>query len=150
MGGPYSVALEEAKTGFAEGGIPVGAALVRRGAVLASGRNRRIQQGDPTAHAEIDCLRAAGVQQTYSDVVLYTTHTPCPLCTGAILLFAIPHVVVGDARSFAGEQSLKALRDAGVRVEILNDATANEQMSEFASRHPDIWAADTGQAYQPQ
>jgi creatinine deaminase len=140
----YSEAFAEAQTGFREGGVPVGAALTREGTLISRGHNRRVQHGDPTAHAEIDCLRAAGLQTSYADTTLYTTHVPCYLCTGAILLFGIPYVVVGDAQSFPGEPSLQLLREHGVNVEILDDAPTHTQMAEFIRLHPDIWAADTG------
>jgi cytosine deaminase len=98
-------AIEEAERGFAEGGVPIGAALVEGGAVVATGRNRRVQQGDPIAHGEMDCLRAAGRRRSYRDTTLYTTLSPCMMCSGAVVQFGVPRVVVGENATFGGTRS---------------------------------------------
>lgn len=136
------VALEEARAGLAAGGVPVGAALARGGRVLASGRNERVQSGDPIAHGEIACLRNAGRQASYRDMTLYTTLSPCQMCSGAILLFQIPRVVVGEATTFAGD--LAFLRSRGVEVVLLDDERCTAVMKEFQDRYPDVWSEDIG------
>ena len=140
----YGVAHDEAATGLAEGGVPVGAALVRDGVVVASGRNRRVQEGDPIAHGEMNCLRVAGRQRTYADTTLFTTLAPCMMCTGAILQFGIPRVVVGEARSFDGNLGL--LVDAGVDVVLLDHAPSAALMAEFVATSPAIWAEDIAES----
>src|SRR5499433_2773483 len=114
------LALGEARAGLDEGGVPVGAVLASGGQVLAQGRNERVQRGDPVAHGEIACLRNAGRQPSYQDMTLYTTLSPCQMCSGAILLFQIPRVVVGEATTFAGD--LDFLASQGVDVVLLDDA----------------------------
>jgi len=140
----YLTALEEARASSREGGIPIGSSLVRGGVVIGRGHNLRVQSGDPTAHAEIACLRDAGRQRGYADTTLYTTLAPCHLCTGAVLLFDIPHVVIGEMRTFDGEGSLPLLRDRGVEVEVIDDAEARALLSDFISRNPEIWDEDIG------
>ncbi|GAA2202480.1 nucleoside deaminase [Sinomonas flava] len=136
----FEAALEAARTGLAEGGIPIGAALVRGGEVLAVGRNERVQNGDPIAHGEMSALRAAGRQATYRDTVLYTTLAPCAMCAGTIVQFKIPRVVVGEQRTFPGE--LELLRSRGVEVEVLDDPRCVAMMEAFQRDQPALWAED--------
>ncbi|MGE5353460.1 MAG: nucleoside deaminase, partial [Acidobacteriota bacterium] len=112
-------AIEEAKTGLEEGGIPIGSVLVHNGKIIGRGHNRRIQKQSPTLHAEIDCLENAGRQkaEVYRESVLYTTLSPCAMCSGAVLLYGIPKVIIGENRTFMGEEELLASR--GVKVEVL-------------------------------
>jgi creatinine deaminase len=138
----FHAARDAARLGASSGGIPIGAALVRDGVVIATGHNQRVQLEDPTAHAEIDCLRAAGRQGTYRDTVLYSTLAPCAMCTGAIIQFQIPRVVVGEAETFPGELDL--LRERGVDVVVLNDPECIDLMLRFQQSHPDLWAEDIG------
>jgi creatinine deaminase len=140
----YRAAFDEAAAGLAEGGIPIGSALERGGQVIGRGHNRRVQSGDPTAHAEIDCLRNAGRQRSYVDTVLYTTLAPCFLCTGAVLLYRIPRVVVGEARTFDGEGSLELLASRGIEVQVLDDDETREMLASFIEANPDVWAEDIG------
>jgi creatinine deaminase len=138
-------AIEEAERGRAEGGIPIGAVLVHRGAVLGRGHNRRIQQGSTVLHGEMDALERAGRQpaSVYRDCVMYTTLSPCAMCTGAILLYGIGRVVIGENTTFLGEEDL--LRARGVLVEVAQDETCIRMMSEFIAHHPDLWKEDIGQ-----
>src|SRR6267154_82016 len=137
-------AIEEAEQGLKEGGIPIGAALVHRGRILGRGHNRRIQQGSATLHGEMDALERAGrlPAAVYRESVMYTTLSPCAMCTGAILLYGIRHVIVGENRTFMGEEDL--LRARGVRVEVIQDRQCVEMMEEFIARHPDLWNQDIG------
>lgn len=136
-------ALAEARQSKAEGGVPIGAALMRAGELLGSGHNERVQALDPTAHGEIACLRNSGRQTTYSDTVMYTTLAPCAMCTGAIIQFKIPEVVIGEASSFAGE--LELLRSRGVTVKLLQDERCVELMMGFQREQPQVWAEDIGE-----
>jgi creatinine deaminase len=145
----YEAALGEARRGMQEGGIPIGAALARGDQLLASGRNRRIQNGDPTAHAEIDCLRNAGRLRSYADLTLYTTLAPCFLCSGAIILFGIFDVVIGESTTFDGEGSQDLLLEHGVRLQLREDPSARALMQEFIAREPEIWHEDIGEASDP-
>ena len=133
-------AIEEAERGFAEGGVPVGAALVEHGAVVAAGRNRRVQQGDPIAHGEMDCLRAAGRRRSYKGTTLYTTLSPCMMCAGTVVQFKIPRVVVGENATFGGNEEF--LRSRGVEVVVLGDRRCEALMRRFQAEHPDVWAED--------
>jgi cytosine deaminase len=136
-------ALREARASLAAGGVPVGAALAGPdGQLIAAGHNERVQRGDPVAHGEISALRNAGRRASYADVTLYTTLSPCQLCSGAILLFQIPRVVVGEARTFAGD--LGFLRGRGVEVMLLDDPACVAAMTEFQTRYPDVWSEDIG------
>src|SRR5947207_7108898 len=137
-------AIEEAERGLAEGGIPIGAALVHRGRVLGQGHNRRVQQGSATLHGEMDALERAGRQpaQVYRESVMYTTLSPSAMCTGAILLYGIPHVIVGENRTFMGEEEW--LRSRGVRVEVVQDARCIQLMTDFIAAHPALWYEDIG------
>ncbi|WP_121867299.1 nucleoside deaminase [Glutamicibacter nicotianae] len=136
----YEAALQAARAGAAEGGVPIGSSLAGAEGVITAGHNRRVQQGDPTAHAEIDALRAAGRRSSYRDLTLYTTLAPCALCSGAIALFKIPRVVVGEDHTFGGE--IGWLRERGVQVEVLQDERAQALMERFISEHPEIWNED--------
>ena len=136
------VALAEARAGLAVGGVPVGAALAAGDRLIASGHNERVQSGDPIAHGEMSCLRNAGRQASYRDTTLYTTLSPCQMCTGAILLFQIPRVVVGEARTFEGD--LDFLRGRGVEIVLLDDPGCIAAMEEFQTRYPDVWSEDIG------
>jgi cytosine deaminase len=139
----FEAALAEARQSLAEGGVPVGAALDINGKRLASGHNRRVQDGDPIAHGEMACLRAAGRQRSYRNAVLYTTLAPCAMCSGTIIQFKIPIVVVGESTTFPGELDL--LRSRGVTVVELNDSRCIELMQEFQQRYPTVWAEDIGE-----
>ena len=142
----YRRALEEAEQGYREGGLPIGAALVRGEDVLGTGHNRRVQHGDPTAHAEIDCLRSVGRLSSYEGTTLYTTLTPCFLCSGAVVLFHIPSVVIGETTTYGGEGSLDLLRRRGVRVVDLNDDGARTLLGRFIEERPEVWLEDTGRS----
>jgi len=138
-------AVEEAQQGLAEGGIPIGSVLVHRGTILGRGHNRRIQRGSPILHGEMDALENAGRHsaRVYRESVLYTTHSPCAMCSGAILLYGIPTVIVGENQTFLGEEEL--LRSRGVGVEVLQDATCIELMTRFIAEHPELWNEDIGE-----
>ena len=136
------VALAEARSSLDAGGVPVGAALADGGRLVASGHNERVQRGDPVAHGEIACLRNAGRQTSYQAMTIYTTLSPCPMCTGAILLFQIPRVVVGEAETFAGD--LDFLAAHGVSVTLLDDERCMAAMREFQQRYPAVWSEDIG------
>jgi cytosine deaminase len=140
-----AAAIEEAHRGLAEGGIPIGAVLVHRGRIIGRGHNRRVQQGSVIRHGEMDALENAGRQSAdvYRESVMYTTLSPCVMCTGAVLLYGIPHVIVGENRTFLGEEAL--LRSRGVRVEVLQDEECIEMMAAFIRTRPDLWNEDIGQ-----
>src|SRR5688572_24197261 len=137
-------AIEEAEQGVSEGGIPIGSVLVHRGMILGRGHNRRLQRGSAVLHGEMDALENAGRQSAsvYRECVLYTTLSPCAMCSGAILLYGIPKVVVGENRTFAGEEPL--LRSRGVSLEVLQDSTCMSLMANFIRAHPDLWNEDIG------
>jgi creatinine deaminase len=137
-------AIEEARLGFAEGGIPIGSVLVRGGQILGRGHNRRIQHGSVVLHGEMDALERAGRQpaSVYRECVIYTTLSPCAMCSGAILLYGIPHVIVGEHETFLGEEEL--LRSRGVRVDVLNDRRCIEMMRRFIEENPTLWNEDIG------
>ncbi len=137
-----ALALQQARESLDAGGVPVGAVLASGGAVIAAGHNERVQHGDPVAHGEISALRNAGRRASYADTTLYTTLSPCQMCSGAILLFQIPRVVVGEARTFAGD--LDFLRANGVRVVLLDDPACVAVMEEFQARYPEVWSEDIG------
>ena len=136
------LALAQARVSLTSGGVPVGAVLAADGQVVAAGHNERVQRGDPVAHGEIACLRNAGRRPSYADTTLYTTLSPCQMCTGAILLFQIPRVVVGEARTFAGD--LDFLRGRGVEIVLLDDPACVAVMEEFQARYPKVWSEDIG------
>ena len=137
-----ALALQQARASLNAGGVPVGAVLAAGGAVIAAGHNQRVQHGDPVAHGEISALRNAGRRASYVDTTLYTTLSPCQMCTGASLLFQIPRVVVGEASTFAG--NLGFLRSKGVEIVLLDDPGCMAAMQEFQTRYPQIWSEDIG------
>jgi cytosine deaminase len=134
------LALAEAQRGYDEGGVPVGSVLVANGRLAAQGHNRRVQAGDPIAHGEMDCLRRVGRRPHYRDTVLYTTLSPCMMCTGTILQFGIPRVVVGERRNFEGNCDFLAER--GVDVVLLDDPACIDLMARFIRERPDLWHED--------
>ena len=138
-------ALQEAREGFSEGGIPIGSVLVHRGEIVGRGRNRRVQKGSTTLHGEMDALENAGRRSAsfYRDCVIYTTLSPCPMCSGAILLYGIPKVVIGENRTFLGDE--EHLRSRGVVLEVVNDPECIELMTRFISEKPELWNEDIGE-----
>ena len=138
----WRLAIEEARQGVKEGGLPIGSVLVRAGHIIGRGHNRRVQKGDPMAHAEIDCLTNAGRQTTYKDTVLYSTLMPCYLCSGAVVQFGIPKVVAGESVNFAGAPDF--LRKQGVEVIDLHDPQCVQMMGDFIKARPDLWFEDIG------
>ena len=142
-------AIDEAKQGLAEGGLPIGSVLVRNDQIVARGHNRRVQHGDPMAHAEIDCLTKAGRQGSYKDTVLYSTLMPCYLCTGAVIQFGIPKVIVGEATTFPGGEgkwgtSPDFMKANGVEVVNLHDPECIAMMTDFIKNNPTLWNEDIG------
>jgi cytosine deaminase len=142
-------AIDEAKKGLAEGGLPIGSVLVRGNEIIGRGHNRRVQKGDPMAHAEIDCLTRAGRQKTYKDTVLYSTLMPCYLCTGAAVQFGVPKVIVGEAVNFngcegKGGSTADFMRSHGIEVVDLHDAECIEMMSAFIRENSQLWNEDIG------
>jgi len=137
-------AIEEAERGQREGGIPIGSVLVHRGRIIGRGHNRRVQLGSVLLHGEMDALENAGRQPgvVYRESVLYTTLSPCAMCSGAILLYGIPKVIVGENQTFLGEEEL--LRTRGVSVEVLQDPTCVRLMGSFIQAHPELWNEDIG------
>ena len=136
-------AIEEAKKGRDEGGIPIGSVLVRNNVILGRGHNRRVQEGDPIIHAEIDCLRNAGRIGTYRDAVLYSTLMPCYLCAGAAVQFGIKKVVVGESRNFAGARAF--MEEHGIEVIDLDLGECVTMMQEFIAQNPRLWNEDIGE-----
>lgn len=140
-----AAAIEEAQLGLAEGGVPIGSVLVHRGAIIGRGHNRRMQRGSAVLHGEMDALENAGrlPAKVYRESVLYTTLSPCAMCSGAILLYRIPHVIVGENRTFLGEEEL--LRSRGVQVDVVQDPACIALMEQFIAAHPDVWNEDIGE-----
>ncbi len=138
-------AIAEAEKGLAEGGVPIGSVLVHRGRIIGRGHNQRQQRGSVVLHGEMDALENAGRQPAavYRDSVLYTTLSPCPMCSGAIVLYGIPRVVIGENRTFQGAE--EHLRAQGVELDVRDDARCHELMQAFIDRHPDIWNEDIGE-----
>lgn len=136
-------AIAEAKKGLAEGGIPIGSVLVRKGEIVGRGHNRRVQEKNPMKHAEIDCLINAGRTGSYRDTVLYSTLMPCYLCAGAVVQFKIPKVIVGEARTFGGAESF--MRQNGVEVTNLDLRECVEMMKQFIKENPKLWDEDIGE-----
>src|SRR3954451_22097325 len=138
-------AIAEAEQGLGEGGIPIGAVLVHRGVIIGRGRHRRVQQGSAVLHGEIDALREAGRHpgSVYRESIMVTTLSPCAMCSGAILLYGIPHVIVGENRTFVGEEAW--LRSRGVRVDVVQDERCIRLMTEFVAAHPELWNEDIGE-----
>ncbi len=133
-------AMDVALKGFAEGGIPIGSVLVRDGKIIGRGHNQRVQKGNAILHGEMDCLMNAGRQISYLDTVIYSTLSPCMMCSGTIVQFKIPRVVVGEEVNFAG--SPEFLRSHGVEVELLNDPCLIEMMGDFIRSRPELWNED--------
>jgi cytosine deaminase len=138
-------AVEEAEQGLAEGGIPIGAVLVHQGRIIGRGHNRRVQSGSATLHGEMDALERAGrrAARVYRESTMYTTLSPCAMCTGAILLYGIPHVVIGENRTFMGEEAL--LTSRGVRVDVVQDPRCIRLMQQFIAERPELWHEDIGE-----
>ncbi|MEL6630589.1 MAG: nucleoside deaminase [Bacteroidota bacterium] len=137
-------AIEEAQKGLSEGGIPIGSVLVHQGKILGRGHNQRVQEGSVIKHGEMDALENAGRQSAavYQDAVLYTTLSPCPMCSGAILLYKIPKVVIGENQTFMGAED--SLRAAGVEVVVMQDETCIQMMKDFIAAKPRLWNEDIG------
>jgi cytosine deaminase len=135
-------AYAEAQKGLEEGGLPIGAILVRDGEIIGRGHNQRVQKADPILHGEMDCMRNAGRQASYKGTVMYTTLSPCMMCTGTIIQFGVPRVVIGESVNFKGFQDVLAL--AGVEVKDLHDPACIDMMGEFIRQHPGLWNEDIG------
>lgn len=137
-------AIAEAALGMREGGIPIGSVIVHDGRIIGRGHNRRVQHGSVVLHGEMDALENAGRQlaAVYRECVLYTTLSPCPMCSGAILLYGIPHIVVGENTTFQGDEAL--LRSRGVAVDVLEDPECIRLMTEFIALRPALWNEDIG------
>lgn len=140
-----ALAIEQARIGRSEGGIPIGAVLAADGKVLGAGRNRRIQMGSPIRHGETDALEVAGRQpaSVYRKSTMYTTLSPCDMCTGAILLYGIPRVVIGENRTFMGGEDY--LRSRGVEVIVADDPECIQMMEDFIAEEPELWNEDIGE-----
>jgi cytosine deaminase len=138
-------AISEAAAGLAEGGIPIGSVLVRQGIILGRGHNRRVQQGNPILHGEMDALQNAGrlPAHIYRECTLYTTLSPCPMCSGAILLYGIPRVIIGENQTFMGEEEL--LKSRGVEIEVVQSEACLALMRRFIQEQPKIWNEDIGE-----
>ena len=132
-----------AKKSFDEGGLPIGAVLVRDGAIVGRGHNQRTQQGNPIAHGEMDCMQNAGRQRSYRDTVMYTTLSPCMMCAGTIVQFAIPRVVIGENRNFGGNEAF--LRERGVDVVVLDHPGCVDLMQRTIAERPELWFEDIGE-----
>lgn len=137
-------AIDEANRGLLEGGIPIGSVLVHNGVIIGRGHNRRVQRGSAVLHGEMDAFENAGRQaaSVYRECTLYTTLSPCAMCAGAILLYRIPRVVIGENLTFMGEEAL--LRSRGVDVAVLQDGTCVQMMQSFITRRPELWNEDIG------
>jgi len=144
-GDPFlAAAIAEAEQGLREGGIPIGAVLVSENRIIGRGHNRRVQKGSAVLHGEMDALENAGRQaaSVYRGATLYTTLSPCAMCSGAILLYAIPRVIIGENKTFEGEEAL--LKSRGVSLEVRQDARCIAMMTEFIRAHPELWNEDIG------
>ncbi len=135
-------AIDEARLGAAEGGVPIGSVLVKDGVIVGRGHNKRVQDGDPITHAEIDCLRNAGRIGSFAATVIYSTLMPCYLCSGAVVQFRIPKVVVGESETFAGGREF--MESHGAEVIDLDLDECKQLMADFIQRHPEIWNEDIG------
>ncbi|NTU43266.1 MAG: nucleoside deaminase [Nitrospirales bacterium] len=137
-------AIEEAEKGLREGGIPIGSVLVHKERIIGRGHNRRVQKGSVVLHAEMDALESAGRQTSdiYRECILYTTLSPCPMCSGAIMLYGIPRVVIGENKTFLGEEDL--LRSRGVTIEVLQEPSCITMMAQFIRNFPKLWNEDIG------
>ena len=139
-----AAAREQAEKSWAEGGIPIGSVLVdAQGAIIARGHNERVQSNDPTAHAEVVCIRHAGRRRDWHTLTLVSTLSPCPMCTGTAILFKIPHIIVGEDTTFQGPRAW--FETQGTRVTVLNDPACIELMQRMKREKPDLWAEDIGQ-----
>jgi len=140
-----AAAIEEAKLGLAEGGIPIGSVLVIDGKIVGRGHNRRVQQGSSVLHAEMDCLERAGrlTAADYRRATLYSTLSPCDMCSGAVLLYGIPRVVIGENRTFCGPEAY--VRSRGVEVTVVDDDECKALMRQFIADHPELWNEDIGE-----
>jgi cytosine deaminase len=138
-------AIDEARQGLSEGGIPIGSVLVHEGRIIGRGHNRRVQRGNPILHGEMDALQNAGRQRAavYRESVIYTTLSPCAMCSGAIVLYGVPRVVIGENQTFMGEEDW--LRARGVRLDVLQDAECLQLMKDFIAAQPTIWNEDIGE-----
>jgi len=138
-------AFDEAQKGLQEGGIPIGSVIVHKGKIIGRGRNRRVQQGSTVLHGEMDAFENAGRQpaSVYRECILYTTLSPCPMCSGAMLLYGVPKVIVGENTTFMGEEEL--LRSRGVDVEVMQDKACIQMMQAFITERPELWNEDIGQ-----
>ena len=134
------IAYDEAKAGYEEGGCPIGSVLAEGDQLIAKGRNQRVQKGDPIAHGEMDCLRNAGRQKSYRSMSLYTSLSPCMMCTGTIIQFGIPRLVIGENVTFGGNENF--LRERGIEGVIADDADCKELMRRFIEEKPELWAED--------
>lgn len=134
------LAYAEALQSYEEGGVPVGSVMVQNGELIARGHNRRVQHGDPTSHGETDCLRQGGLRDNYLDVDLYTTLSPCMMCTGAVVYFDIKRVVIGENRNFPG--NIEFLAERGIEVVLMEDQDCLNLMAKFIQERPDIWFED--------
>ena len=134
------IAYDEAKAGYEEGGCPIGSVLAEGDQLIAKGRNQRVQKDDPIAHGEMDCLRNAGRQKSYRSMSLYTSLSPCMMCTGTIIQFGIPRLVIGENVTFGGNENF--LRERGIEVVIADDAGCKELMRRFIEEKPELWAED--------
>jgi len=139
----FETALAEAQHGFDEKGIPIGSILVEEGRIVGRGHNKRVQEGDAIAHGEMDCLRQAGRRRSYRNTTLFTTLSPCMMCSGTIVQFRIPRVVIGENQTFGGNEDF--LRSRGVEVVVLNDLRCIGLMKRFQDEYPEIWAEDIGE-----
>lgn len=138
-----AAAIEEARAGLREGGLPIGSVLADpQGRIVARGHNLRVQTGDPTAHAETVCLRNAGRRRDWPELTVVSTLSPCIMCTGTVLLYRIPRVVIGENRNFLGAEDL--FRQHGVEIVVMDDAECIAMMREFIQAHPDLWNEDIG------
>lgn len=137
-------AIDEATSGLSEGGIPIGSVIVYNGKIIGRGHNRRVQNGSVILHGEMDAFENAGRQpaSVYKECVLYTTLSPCPMCSGAILLYGIPKVIIGENKTFMGDE--EHLKSHGVEIEVLQDETCIEMMTKFIKDKPELWNEDIG------
>lgn len=134
------IARKQAEKSMNEGGLPIGAVMVRNGEIISTGHNRRVQDNNPIAHGEMSCLINAGRQKTYKDVTLYTTLSPCMMCSGTIVQFKIPKVVIGEAENFEG--NIDFLKENGVEVVLLNDQSCTKMMKDFIANNQELWNED--------
>ena len=146
MSDPFlDAAIEEAQQGLREGGIPIGSVIVYRGKIIGRGHNRRVQRGSAILHGEMDALENAGRQpaSVYRESILYTTLSPCAMCSGAILLYGVPRVIIGEHETFMGEEEL--LHSRGVQLEVVNNRRCVQMMKDLIAAHPELWNEDIGE-----